>query len=93
MNFTKPPEEAINAYEKTWKIEIFFRNAKQELAITSCRSKYKESHKEHIEMIFMAETMLFYTNCELNEDGVVTLTYSEIICEIISHSHRISQRN
>ncbi|NRT88937.1 hypothetical protein DE167_004958 [Clostridium beijerinckii] len=86
-------EEATNAYAKRWKIEVFYRNAKQELWLTSYHSKYKEAHESHIEMIFMAETMLCYANWELNKDGVITLTHGGMVREIINASHRISKRN
>ena len=85
------PEEAVNAY--AWKIEVFYRNAKQELGLTSCHSKYKEAHEAHIEMIFIAETMLCYANWELNKDGVIILTHGQMAREIINASHRISKRN
>ena len=52
------PDEAVNAYAKRWKIEVFYRNAKQELGLTSCHAQSKEAHEAHIEMLFIAETML-----------------------------------
>lgn len=87
------PEEAVNSYAKRWKIEIFYRNAKQELGLTSCHSQSKEAHEAHIEMIFIAETMLCYANWELNKDGAITLTHGQMVKEIINASHRISKRN
>lgn len=60
------PEEVVNAYAKRCKIEIFYRNAKQELGLTSCHAQSKEAHEAHIEMIFIAETMLYYANWEIN---------------------------
>lgn len=87
------PEKAVDAYAKRWKIEVFYRNAKQELGLTSCHSKYKEAHEAHIEMIFIAETMLCYANWELNKEGDIILTHGEMVREIINASHRISIRN
>ncbi len=49
------PEQAVVAYAKRWKIEVFYRNAKQELGLTSCPSQSKAAHEAHIELIFMAE--------------------------------------
>ena len=87
------PEEVVNSYAKRWKIEIFYRNAKQELGLTSCHSQSKEAHEAHIEMIFIAETMLCYANWELNKDGVIILTHGEMVRGIINASHRISKRD
>jgi len=47
------PEQAVHAYAKRWKIEAFYRNAKQELGLTSCHSQLKTAHEAHIEMLFM----------------------------------------
>lgn len=87
------PEEAVNSYAKRWKIEVFYRNAKQELGLTSCHSQSKEAHEAHIEMIFIAETMLCYANWELNKDGVIILTHGEMVREIINASHRILHKD
>ena len=83
------PEEAVYAYAKRWKIEVFYRNAKQELGLTACHSQSKSAHEAHIEMLFIAETMLTYVNWELNKEGAVTLTHGEMIREIINATHRI----
>ena len=86
------PEQAVIAYAKRWKIEVFYRNAKQELGLTACHSQTKVALEAHIEMIFIAETLLNYINWELNKDGAVTLTHGEVIREIINASHRIVYR-
>lgn len=87
------PEEVVDAYAKRWKIEIFYRNAKQELELTSCRAQSKEAYEAHIEMIFMAKTMLYYANWEINKEGVIILTYSEMVGEIINATHRITKKS
>lgn len=83
------PEQAVLAYAKRWKIEVFYRNAKQELGLTSCHSQSSTAHEAHIEMIFIAETLLTYANWELNKDGAITLTHGEMVREIINANHRI----
>ena len=87
------PEQAVIAYAKRWKIEIFYRNAKQELGLTACHARTREAHEAHIEMLFMAETLLTYANWELNKDGTITLTHGEMIREIINANHRISLKD
>jgi hypothetical protein len=92
-NRVDAPEKAVIAYAKRWKIEVFYRNAKQELGLTACHSQSKAAHEAHIEMVFMAETLLNYINWELNKDGAIALTHGEVIREIINASHRVAFRN
>lgn len=92
-NRVDAPEQAVIAYAKRWKIEVFYRNSKQELGLTACHSQTKMAHEAHIEMIFIAETLLNYINWEVNKDGAITLTHGEMIREIINASHRVSYRN
>ncbi|WP_245280929.1 transposase [Desulfitobacterium hafniense] len=83
------PEQAVLTYAKRWKIEVFYRTAKQELGLTSCHAQSKSAHEAHIEMLFITETMLSYANWELNKDGAITLTHGEMVREIINATHRI----
>jgi hypothetical protein len=46
-----------------------YYHAKQELGLTECRLHTKVVHKAHINMIFIAETLMNYINWELNKDG------------------------
>lgn len=92
-NRVDAPEQAVIAYAKRWKIEVFYRNAKQELGLTACHSQTKTAHEAHIEMIFIAETLLNYINWEINKDGAITLTHGEVIREIINASHRVTCRS
>ena len=43
-NRVEAPEQAVVAYAKRWKIEVFYRNAKQELGLTACHSQSKAAH-------------------------------------------------
>lgn len=87
------PDQAIDAYAKRWKIEIFYRNAKQELGLTACHAQTKEAHEGHIEMIFTAETLLNYAHWQLNaeksEGAEILVTHGQMVREIINASHRI----
>lgn len=87
-NRSDAPEQSVQVYAKRWKIEIFYRNAKQELGLTSCHSQSKAAHEAHIEMIFLTETILNYANWELNKDGAITLTHGEMIRGVINAKHR-----
>lgn len=72
------PKQAVIAYVNRWKIEVFYRNAKQELGLTACYSQIKAAHEAHIEMIFMAKTILNYTNWDLNKDSAITFTHGKL---------------
>lgn len=91
------PQEAVEAYAKRWKIEVFYRNAKQELGLTACHAQTKAAHEGHIEMIFTAETLLNYAHWRLNaenEEGADHLvTHGQMVREIINASHRICVQN
>jgi hypothetical protein len=59
-NRADAPEQSVQVYAKQWKIEIFYRNANQELGLTSCHSQSKAAHEAHIEIIFLTETILIF---------------------------------
>lgn len=46
------------AYVKRWRIEFFYRAAKQDLGLTVCRAETEHAHFAHIEMVFTAETFV-----------------------------------
>jgi hypothetical protein len=62
------PEEALRTYVKRWRIEVFFRTAKQELALEKCHSESEANHHAHVELLFTAETLLAVARFELNKE-------------------------
>jgi hypothetical protein len=62
------PEEALQTYIKRWRIEVFFRAAKQELAFEKCHSNSEAHHHAHFELLFAAETLLAVALFELNKE-------------------------
>ena len=66
-NKVDAPEEAVKAYVRRWRIEVFFRTAKQELGLAQCHSTSEAHHNAHIELLFTAETLLSYAKWELND--------------------------
>jgi hypothetical protein len=62
------PEEALMTYVKRWRIEVFFRTAKQELAFGKCHSEFEAHHHAHFELLFTAETLLSIALFELNKE-------------------------
>lgn len=64
------PNDATNAYAKRWRIEVFYRMAKQNLGLTSCYAQSETAHFAHVEMVFTANTLLCYATWHCNEEGV-----------------------
>ena len=89
------PEAALEAYVKRWRIEVFYRAAKQELGLTSCLAQNESSHKAHIEMLFVAETLVRVAMWELhllNEEDKgddIIFTHGQVLKGIFTASCRI----
>lgn len=65
----KPKDVAI-AYAKRWRIEVFYRMAKQNLGLTSCYARSETAHFAHVELLFTANTLLCYATWHCKEEGV-----------------------
>lgn len=62
------PKAGLEAYVKRWRIEVFFRTAKQELGLQKCHSTTEAHHHAHLQLLFTAETLLNYALLELNKE-------------------------
>ena len=69
-NRVDAPEEAARAYAKRWRIEVFYRTAKQNLGLTSCCAQSEAAHFAHAELLFTAKALLCYAIWEFNKEGV-----------------------
>ncbi|MDR3585526.1 MAG: transposase, partial [Desulfosporosinus sp.] len=54
------PREALSVYDRRWRIEVFYRAAKQELGLCNCHSTMEVHHHAHLELLFATETLLNY---------------------------------
>jgi len=63
------PDTVAQTYLKRWKIEVFYRFAKQKLGLTSCYARNESAHFAHIELLFLAQTLLCYAEWVLNKEG------------------------
>ncbi|MEL1135998.1 hypothetical protein AAC978_12510 [Desulfitobacterium sp. THU1] len=61
-NRVDAPEEATTAYARRWRIEVFYRMAKQNLGLTSCYAQPEAAHFAHVELLFTAKTLLCYAD-------------------------------
>ncbi len=50
-NCVDRPNDAAIAYVKRWRIEVFYRMAKQNLGLTSCYAQSEAAHFAHVEMV------------------------------------------
>ena len=96
------PKEALQTYVKRWRIEVFFRTAKQELAFENCHSESEAHHHAHFELLFTAETLLavalFEMNKEKTSDGK-GCTHGEMVrglfhtrCQTRTRNHKGQER-
>ncbi|WP_281886603.1 transposase [Paenibacillus sp. YYML68] len=95
------PEEALRTYVKRWRIEVFFRTAKQELALEKCHSETEAHHHAHFELLFTAETLLSVALYELNKEKTSDegYTHGEMVrglfhtrCQVRMSHHKGQQR-
>jgi len=84
------PDEVAKVYAKRWKIEVFYRTSKQELGLTNCHSQSENAHLAHIELLFLAETLLCFAKWEYNKGSVdEPLSHCDIVRLLFNASHRI----
>lgn len=95
------PEEVLLSYVKRWRIEVFFRAAKQELAFEKCHSESEAHHHAHFELLFTTETLLAVALFELNKEKTSGegYTHGEMVrglfhtrCQVRMKYHQGKQR-
>lgn len=96
------PLKAVGTYVKRWRIEVFFRTAKQELALEQCHSTAEAHQHAHLELLFAAETLLAYALWQLNKEKTSDeegYTHGEMVrglfhtrCQVHMRNHKGSQR-
>ena len=95
------PIEALAVYGKRWRIEVFFRAAKQELGFEQCHSTSEAHQLAHMEMLFAAETLLAYALWQINKEKTSDerCTHGEMVsslfhtrCQIRTRNHKGSER-
>ncbi len=57
-NIAMLPRNHVNAYNKRWAIEKFFRTGKQHLGLADCQSRKKTLQEKHIYNVFLAYMIL-----------------------------------
>ncbi|WP_114319269.1 transposase [Desulfotruncus arcticus] len=59
-NRVDAPKDAAKAYNRRWRIEVFYRAVKQNLGLISCYTQSESAHFAHVELLFTAKTPLCY---------------------------------
>lgn len=61
------PLQALEGYEKRWRIEVFFHMAKKEFSFERCDSTSEMHQSAHLEKVFATETLLVYALWQVNK--------------------------
>jgi hypothetical protein len=61
-------DQVLHVYAKRWRIEVFFRRAKQNLGLANCHSTTEAHHHAHLELLFAADTLLGFAYWEANKE-------------------------
>jgi len=84
------PDQVVESYAKRWRIEVFFRNAKQELGLANCQARNENAHFAHVEMLFFAETLISYSRWLIIEEGAESVpSHREMIRSVFNALCRI----
>lgn len=88
------PRQALDVYGKRWRIEVFFRAAKQELGLASCHSTSEAHHHAHLELLFATETLLAYALWQVNKEKTSdeSCTHGEMVCGIFHTRCQVRSR-
>ncbi|OBR67469.1 transposase, partial [Paenibacillus oryzae] len=95
------PKEAFAVYGKRWRIEVFFRTAKQELGFEKCHSTSEAHQHAHMELLFATETLLSYALWQVNKEKTSdeSSTHGEMVqglfhtrCQVRSRNHKGIER-
>ncbi len=91
------PKQALAVYGKRWRIEVFFRSAKQELGFESCHSTSEAHQLAHLELLFATETLLAYALWQVNKEKTSdeSHTHGEMVrglfhtrCQVRTRNHK-----
>nr|WP_311547877.1 transposase [Paenibacillus baekrokdamisoli] len=91
------PDKALEVYGKRWRIEVFFRAAKQELGFEKCHSTSEAHQHAHMELLFAAETLLAYALWQVNKEKTSdeSHTHGEMVrglfhtrCQVRTRNHK-----
>lgn len=95
------PQKALEVYGKRWRIEVFFRMAKQDLAFGKCHSTSEAHQHAHMELVLATETLLAYALWQVNKEKTSneSCTHGEMVrglfktrCQVHSRNHKGTKR-
>ena len=74
--------EVVQNYKRRWSIEVFFRNAKQELGLNDCHSTNENHIHAHLSILFMAEALVRFAQWKYNHqktDIKEEITHGQVV--------------
>ena len=92
--------EVVQNYKRRWSIEVFFRNAKQELGLNDCHSTNKNHIHAHLSILFMAESLVRFAQWKYHQktDIKEEITHGQVVdllfhirCEVHAKSKDLIQ--
>ena len=73
--------EVVQNYKRRWSIEVFFRNAKQELGLNDCHSTNENHIHAHLSILFTAEALVRFAQWKYNQktDKKEEVTHGQVV--------------
>ncbi len=87
--------EVVQNYKRRWSIEVFFRNAKQELGLNDCHSTNENHIHAYLSILFTAEALVRFAQWKYNQktDTKDEVTHGQVVdllfhirCEVVAKS-------
>ncbi|HBI04448.1 MAG TPA: hypothetical protein DDY49_10530 [Paenibacillaceae bacterium] len=77
----------VQVYKKRWSIEVFFRNAKQELGLNDCHSTNENHLHAHLSLLFVAESLVRFAQWKYNEKAGIEekITHGQVV-DLLFHT-------
>ena len=80
-------QKIVQVYKKRCNIEVFFRNAKQELGLNDCHSTDENHIHAHLSLLFVAESLIRLAQWQCNEKTGTEeeVTHGQVV-ELLFHT-------
>lgn len=87
--------EVVQNYKRRWSIEVFFRNAKQELGLNDCHSTNENHIHAHLSLLLTAEALVRFAQWKYNKKAATKeeVTHDQVVdylfhirCEVSARS-------
>ena len=76
------PNDVAITYIKRWRIEVFYRTAKQNFGLTSCFAQSETAHLAHVELVFTASSLVCFATWQCKLEGA---EQALPLCEVVEY--------